>query len=241
MEKVDIKKFRCQAKVLGTIVTVAGAMLMTLYKGNVINFFWTDHIQHLKSSAPEAAAAAAAADKDWLKGSILLIIATFAWASFFILQAVTMRRYTAQLSLTTLVCFIGTLQSIAVTFVVEHRPSVWTIGWDMNLLAAAYAVSVFLSLEFLFFSLYHLVGQYTNIYIYIYNMNIYAGYSVIKHSILCSRAGDGEERPCFRHRFQPSHDDHCGCHGLFHSRREDLPWRVNFHLLPILTLNLSPS
>lgn len=139
MEKVDMKKFRCQAKVLGTIVTVAGAMLMTLYKGNVINFFWTDHIHHLKSSAPEAAAAAAAADKDWLKGSILLIIATFAWASFFILQAVTMRRYSAQLSLTTLVCFIGTLQSIAVTFVVEHRPSVWSIGWDMNLLAAAYA------------------------------------------------------------------------------------------------------
>ncbi len=25
-------------------------------------------------------------EKDWVKGSILLIIATFAWASFFILQ-----------------------------------------------------------------------------------------------------------------------------------------------------------
>ncbi|EXC30687.1 Auxin-induced protein 5NG4 [Morus notabilis] len=147
MEKVDVKKIRCQAKVLGTIVTVAGAMLMTLYKGNVINFFWTDHIHHLKSSAPEAAAAAAA-DKDWLKGSILLIIATLAWASFFILQAVTMRRYQAQLSLTMLVCFIGTLQSTAVTFVVEHRPSVWTIGWDMNLLAAAYAGIVSSSLAY---------------------------------------------------------------------------------------------
>ena len=58
-----------------------------------------------------------------------------------------MRKYTAPLSLTTLVCFIGTLQSIAVTFVMEHRPSVWTIGWDMNLLAAAYAVSLSLSLS----------------------------------------------------------------------------------------------
>ena len=37
-------------------------------------------------------------------------------------------------------CFIGTLQAIAVTFVMEHKPSVWAIGWDMNLLAAAYAV-----------------------------------------------------------------------------------------------------
>lgn len=45
-----------------------------------------------------------------------------------------------QLSLTSLVCFIGTLQAIAVTFVMEHKPSVWKIGFDMNLLAAAYAV-----------------------------------------------------------------------------------------------------
>lgn len=52
-----------------------------------------------------------------------------------------MRRYSAHLSLTTIVCFLGTLQSIAVTFVMEHKASVWSIGWDMNLLAAAYAVS----------------------------------------------------------------------------------------------------
>jgi drug/metabolite transporter (DMT)-like permease len=137
MEKVDIKKLRCQAKVVGTIVTVCGAMLMTLYKGHVINFVWSQYIHPPHSSAPPQTAAAA--DKDWIKGSILLIIATFAWASFFILQAITMRKYTAHLSLTSLVCFLGTLQSIAVTFVMEHKPSVWTIGWDMNLLAAAYA------------------------------------------------------------------------------------------------------
>jgi hypothetical protein len=45
-----------------------------------------------------------------------------------------------QLSLTSLVCFVGTLQAIAVTFVMEHKPSAWKIGFDMRLLAAAYAV-----------------------------------------------------------------------------------------------------
>ncbi|GLT34151.1 hypothetical protein SLA2020_086860 [Shorea laevis] len=133
IERVDMKKVRCQAKVVGTIVTVAGAMLMTLYKGHVINFFWSSHIK--THSVPDTAAA----DKDWFKGSILLIFATLAWSSFFILQAVTLKRYSTQLSLTSLVCFMGTLQSIVVTFVMEHKSSVWTIGWDMNLLAAAYA------------------------------------------------------------------------------------------------------
>lgn len=53
-----------------------------------------------------------------------------------------LKRYGAHLSLTALVVFMGTLQSIAVTLVVEHKASVWSIGWDMNLLAAAYAVSL---------------------------------------------------------------------------------------------------
>ncbi|KAF7803974.1 WAT1-related protein [Senna tora] len=137
MEKLDMKKVRCQAKVIGTVITVGGAMLMTLYKGEVINLFWSHYMHHPRNYAPTSTSGSG--EQDWVKGSILLIIATLAWASFFILQAVTLRTYSAQLSLTSLVCFMGTLQSIVVTLVMERKASVWSIGWDMNLLAAAYA------------------------------------------------------------------------------------------------------
>ncbi|XP_022935197.1 WAT1-related protein At5g07050-like isoform X2 [Cucurbita moschata] len=140
MEKLDLKNVRCQAKVLGTIVTVVGAMLMTFYKGSVINFFWTGHVRH-PNTPPTADAAAASNphnDGKFIKGSILLIIATLAWAAFFILQAITLRKYTAHLSLTTMVCFLGTLQAIVVTLAMDHPRHSWSIGWDMNLLAAAY-------------------------------------------------------------------------------------------------------
>ncbi|KAJ8435460.1 hypothetical protein Cgig2_012581 [Carnegiea gigantea] len=141
MEKVDIKKLRCQAKVVGTLITVAGAMLMTSYKGHVINLFWSGHIRpaHASSIAATTTASDAAVDEGWVQGSVLLFFATLAWAAFFILQSITMRKYPAQLSLMCLVCFLGTLQSGGVTFVMEHRPSVWTIGWDMNLFATVYA------------------------------------------------------------------------------------------------------
>jgi len=134
-----MKKVRCQAKVLGTVVTVVGAMLMTLYKGPLMQLPWTSRHASPGVHGAEAAAAEISA-RDWFLGSVFVIVATLAWASLFVLQTHTIKQYSAQLSLTTLVCFIGTLQAIVVTFVMERRTSVWTIGFDMNLLAAAYAV-----------------------------------------------------------------------------------------------------
>ena len=135
MEKVDLRKVRCQAKVAGTVVTVAGAMLMTLYKGPLMRMAWTSHGQPHGGEDP----AVDPTGREWFLGSLFIIIATLAWASLFILQAHTLKQYSAPLSLTTLICFVGTLQAIVVTLAMEHRPSVWTIGFDMNLLAAAYA------------------------------------------------------------------------------------------------------
>ncbi|XP_038679540.1 WAT1-related protein At5g07050-like [Tripterygium wilfordii] len=146
MEKVDMKKVRCQAKVAGTLVTVAGAMLMTLYKGPIVELIWTKHIHPHNTTSDTTNESS---DKEWLLGSILLIIATLAWASLFVLQTKALETYKHhQLSLTSLICFIGTLQAIAVTFVMEHKPSAWTIGWDMNLLAAAYAGIVTSSISY---------------------------------------------------------------------------------------------
>ncbi|GMI83309.1 Usually multiple acids move in and out Transporters 9 [Hibiscus trionum] len=145
MEKIDVKKVRCQAKIVGTMVTVAGAMLMTLYKGPIVELFWSKNI-HSETSANGTTGNS---DKDWVKGSILLILATFAWASLFVLQAKALKTYkNHQLSLTSLVCFVGTLQAIVVTFVMEHKASAWQIGWDMNLLAAAYAGIVTSSISY---------------------------------------------------------------------------------------------
>lgn len=77
MEKLEMKKVRWQAKVVGTMVTVGGAILMTLYKGNVISFFWSHHNYSFENTTH---------NQDWLKGSILQLFANLAWALFFIVQ-----------------------------------------------------------------------------------------------------------------------------------------------------------
>ncbi|URE09504.1 auxin-induced protein, partial [Musa troglodytarum] len=87
MEKDDLKKVRCQAKVGGTLVTLAGA-LMTLYKGPLMEMVWTKHIHGRCLQAIVPPVAAASTDKDWFKGCIFLVSATLAWASLFILQGI---------------------------------------------------------------------------------------------------------------------------------------------------------
>ena len=82
-----MKKLRCQAKFLGTLVTVIGAMLMTLYKGPLIQMAWSKH-SHVPTSSNDQASA----NKDWFKGSIFLIIATLAWSSLFVLQVLAPER-----------------------------------------------------------------------------------------------------------------------------------------------------
>ena len=41
LEKVNVKSIHSQAKVIGTVTTLAGAMMMTLLKGPILELFWT--------------------------------------------------------------------------------------------------------------------------------------------------------------------------------------------------------
>ena len=61
------------------------------------------------------------------------------------MQAAVLRRYSAQLSLATLICFLGTLQATVLSLAVVRDSSQWALGWDINLLTAVYTVSFPLS------------------------------------------------------------------------------------------------
>lgn len=133
MEKIKIKTLRAQAKIAGTIVTVAGALLMILYKGPVVEFFWTKGHHHHTTSA------AAQDDGHWLMGTFMLLFSCSCWACFFVLQANTLKSYPAEFSLTTLICAMGAVQSGAIALVMEHSAQPWILGWDMRLLTVVYS------------------------------------------------------------------------------------------------------
>ncbi|KAG6734728.1 hypothetical protein I3842_01G284900 [Carya illinoinensis] len=134
LEKVSIRRPHSQAKVLGTTVTVGGAMLMTLFTGPMLNLPWTNRNTHQESTD-------AANEQDHIKGALMVISGSVCWSGFIILQAITLRSYPAQLSLTVLICLIGTLENTILALVIEWgNPTAWSIHMDTKLLAALYGV-----------------------------------------------------------------------------------------------------
>ncbi|KAG2325632.1 hypothetical protein Bca52824_008360 [Brassica carinata] len=175
MEKVEMRKVRFQAKVVGSLVIVVGAMLMILSKSPLINFL-RSHLIHKASSS---------VGEDYLKATVFLLIASFSWASFFVLQAATSKRYSSHLSLSTMVCFMGTLESTALAFVMEPNLSAWNIAFDMNLLASAYAGIMSSSIA------YYVQGMMTKqksvVFVTAFNPLIVIIVSIISFLILCQR------------------------------------------------------
>ncbi|KAK8552268.1 hypothetical protein V6N12_040874 [Hibiscus sabdariffa] len=132
LERVDLKKIRSVAKIVGTLITVLGAMVMTLYKGPIINFIKSGRDTHHATTGEST-------DQHLVTGTIVLLGSIVSWSSFFILQSFTLKKYPAKLSLTAWICFMGMVQDGLLSLIMVRDFSAWKIGFDANLLAASYS------------------------------------------------------------------------------------------------------
>ncbi|XP_030489208.2 WAT1-related protein At2g39510 [Cannabis sativa] len=133
LEKVNLGKIHSQAKVLGTIVTVGGAMFMTMYNGPMLNLPWTKPTIHHDSTQ-------ATNNEASVKGAVMIASGCVTWSVFIILQAMTLASYPAELSLTVFICLAGAIESTVVALALEWgNPSAWSLGSRPLLLASLYS------------------------------------------------------------------------------------------------------
>jgi drug/metabolite transporter (DMT)-like permease len=132
LEKVNIRSLGGQAKVIGTVISVGGAMIMTLYKGPVLKFLSPGVEGHLMTSNSKP--------KNLVLGSILVFGSIVTWSASIVFQAPVLKRYPAQLSLTAFACLFGSLQSGLIAVIWERKKTnIWTIGWNFKLLGVVYS------------------------------------------------------------------------------------------------------
>ncbi|XP_028778667.1 WAT1-related protein At4g08290-like [Neltuma alba] len=129
LEAVDVKNPRGVAKIFGTLLSLAGALTMTLYKGHAI--------PNLK--AAPVLITAQSAHPNWIKGSILTVASCISWSVFYIMQAFIVKKYPAQLSLTAWINCIGAVQSAVFALIVEHKLHAWFITSRIELYCILYA------------------------------------------------------------------------------------------------------
>ncbi|KAK1415590.1 hypothetical protein QVD17_31373 [Tagetes erecta] len=135
LEKVNIKKIHSIGKIVGTLVTVGGAMIMTIVVGPTIGLPWT------KGSAvtQQQQSTTHVSPGDNIKGSMMIIAGCLSWSCFYIVQAITLRTYPAELSLTTLICASGALQGGIVTVIAERgNNEAWRLHMDAGLVTMVY-------------------------------------------------------------------------------------------------------
>lgn len=141
LETVKIKSKSGRAKILGSLVCIGGALMLTLYKGKpLFNFSHYESVSPVANSSAVNLASTRTKGK-WTIGVIALVLGTIFWSSWFILQSKISKRYPCQYSSTAIMSFFGAIQSAVICFFTDHNLSIWVLQGKIQIIAILYAVS----------------------------------------------------------------------------------------------------
>ncbi|MBA0607706.1 hypothetical protein Godav_019973 [Gossypium davidsonii] len=136
LEKLGFRTMSGRAKVLGTVIGIGGAMLLTFYKGLQINMGST-HFHLLLPHGPISSNAPST--NHHLLGALLALTSCISYSLWLNIQAKMSENYPCYYSSTALICIIGTIQAVVFALCMEKDMSQWKLGWNIRLLTVAYS------------------------------------------------------------------------------------------------------
>ncbi|KAL4302193.1 hypothetical protein GQ457_10G023460 [Hibiscus cannabinus] len=136
LEKLALRTMAGKAKVVGTVIGIGGAMLLTFYKG--LQFSISTHID-LRPNGHHGSNSSHAPSSHHLLGALLAFICCICYAIWMNLQAKMSEKYPCYYSSTALTCLFGAVQSVVYALCVERDTSQWKLGWDIRFLTVAYS------------------------------------------------------------------------------------------------------
>nr|VDD12462.1 unnamed protein product [Brassica rapa] len=143
MEQVVLRSSATQAKIIGGVLSISGALVVVLYKGPKVlsaAFFYTFIIsyqflhQQLTSS-----------ESSWIVGGILLASQYFLLSAWYIVQTLVMEVYPEEITVVFFYNLFSTLVSAPICLLAERNLTSWVLKPDITLAAIIYS-GVFASL-----------------------------------------------------------------------------------------------
>ncbi|XP_054800475.1 WAT1-related protein At1g68170-like [Prosopis cineraria] len=137
LERLNLRTAAGKAKIIGTIIGISGAMILTLFKGKEINtgFFHITLLHHHKRHVSSSHSSSGKS----LLGALCGLGSCFTYALWIIIQTKMSESYPCHYSSTALMSLMGSLLSIASALCLERDWTQWKLGWNIRLLTAAYA------------------------------------------------------------------------------------------------------
>ncbi|KAF5955753.1 hypothetical protein HYC85_008609 [Camellia sinensis] len=135
IEQVRLNRKDGVAKVVGTVLCVAGASVITLYQGPTIY----SPSPPLQRALPAMLVLGDARGKNWTLGCLFLIGHCLSWSGWLVLQAPVVKKYPARLSVTSYQCFFGVIQFLVIAAFIERDPQAWLVHSAGELFSVAYA------------------------------------------------------------------------------------------------------
>ncbi|KAE8705587.1 WAT1-related protein [Hibiscus syriacus] len=138
-EAMGIKKASGVAKVLGTLICVGGAMLLSFYHGHIVGMGESKvHWNYADRMSSNDSSGGTTGSNSFL-GPFLVMASAVAWAIWFIIQGQTSKNFPAPYTCTTIMCFMASIECTIIGIFSEHKPSAWSLSSPMRLIASLYA------------------------------------------------------------------------------------------------------
>ncbi|XP_019456817.1 PREDICTED: WAT1-related protein At5g40240-like isoform X2 [Lupinus angustifolius] len=136
MEKLDIRSSISQIKIIGIVLSISGALLVTLYKGAPIGGI---QIQDQPSPSQPFPSVLLAQTDNWVIGGLFLGTASLSLALQNIAQAAIVKEYPSQLTIVAFYCLFGTIQCAIISLIAIRDPNAWKLRTGIELISIFYS------------------------------------------------------------------------------------------------------
>ncbi|XP_062027480.1 WAT1-related protein At3g28050-like [Rosa rugosa] len=135
MEKLDLRNSMSQIKIMGTLVSISGALIVTLYKGAPL---LGTPVQSIPDSSPSNTSSSTSMN-NWIIGGLFLATASSCLAIWNTAQAAILKGYPSEMTIVSFYSLFGTIQCTILSLFVERNPSAWTLRPDIELASIFYS------------------------------------------------------------------------------------------------------
>ncbi|OIW21726.1 hypothetical protein TanjilG_09063 [Lupinus angustifolius] len=133
MEKVNLRSSSTQSKIMGSVTSIAGALVVIFYKGpTILN-------AASPSQPPSLDSLLVSSQRNWILGGSLLAVAYILMSIWYILLTHVIKLYPSEFIVTFLCNFCATIIAVPVCFLAEANLGAWKLKPDIALVAVIYS------------------------------------------------------------------------------------------------------